>query len=110
MGTARILASAPFPKQVNCAQGRGLRNAPEEAPCIQVRGKRLDTETGIRTRLRAATQQERYEAVPAPVQIFVLLADMLIEAREGALECSDSQRRLPAGPPVLTSSQVPAVW
>ena len=50
----------------------------------QVKGKRLDTESGIRTRSRAATQREQYEAVPAPVQIFVLLADMLIEAREGA--------------------------
>ena len=64
---------------------RGLRKAPEEERCIQVKGKRLDTETGIRTRSRAAMQQERYEAVLAPVQIFVLLADMLIEAREGAL-------------------------
>ena len=61
------------------------RKAPEEERCIQVKGKRLDTETGIRTRSRAATQQERYEAVPAPVQIFVLLADTLIEAREGGL-------------------------
>lgn len=61
------------------------RKASEEERCIQVKGKRLDMETGIRTRSRAATQQERYEAVPAPVQIFVLLADMLIEAREGAL-------------------------
>ena len=50
----------------------------------QVKGKRLDTDSGIRTRSRAATQREQYEAVPAPVQIFVLLADMLIEAREGA--------------------------
>ena len=50
----------------------------------QVKGKRLDSDSGIRTRSRAATQHEQYEAVPAPVQIFVLLADMLIEAREGA--------------------------
>ena len=51
----------------------------------QVKGKRLDLDTGIRTRSRAAAQREQFEAVPAPVQIFVLLADMLIEAREGAL-------------------------
>lgn len=51
----------------------------------QVKGKRLDLDTGIRTRSRAAAQQEQYEAVPAPVQIFALLADMLIEAREGAV-------------------------
>ena len=49
----------------------------------QVKGKRLDIDSGIRTRSRAAAQREQYEAVPAPVQIFVLLADMLIEAREG---------------------------
>jgi len=49
----------------------------------QVKGKRLDTDTGIRTRSRAAAQQEQFEAVPAPVQMFILLADMLIEAREG---------------------------
>ena len=53
----------------------------------QVKGKRLDLNTGIRTRSRAAAQQEQFEAVPAPVQIFGLLADMLIEAREGALIC-----------------------
>ena len=87
-----------------CAQReRGLRKAPEEERCIQVRGKRLDTETGIRTRSRAVTQQERYEAVPAPVQIFVLLADMLIEAREGALRCFDLWCLLQAGSWVLTS-------
>jgi hypothetical protein len=74
----------PYPEL--CGQNeRGLRKAPEEVRCIQVKGKRLDTETRIRTRSRAAMQQEQYEAVPAPVQIFVLLADMLIEAREGAL-------------------------
>ena len=75
--------------QDSVPKDRGPRKAPEEECCIQVKGKRLDTETGIRTRSRAATQQERYEAVPAPVQIFVLLADMLIEAREGALKCFD---------------------
>lgn len=64
-----------------------------------MKGKRLDTEMGIRTRSRAATQQERYEAVPAPVQIFVLLADMLIEAREGVLKYSP----LLAGSQVVTS-------
>ena len=52
---------------------------------VQVKGKRLDLNTGIRTRSRAAAQQEQFEAVPAPVQIFALLSDMLIEAREGAL-------------------------
>ena len=52
----------------------------------QVKGKRLDLDTGIRTRSRAAAQQEQFEAVPAPVQIFALLADMLIEAREGTFQ------------------------
>jgi hypothetical protein len=50
---------------------------------IQVKGKRLDVETGIRTRSKAKQQEERWEYVPAPVKIFSLLADTLVEAKEG---------------------------
>lgn len=50
----------------------------------QVKGKRLDTESGIRTRSRAAWQQEQWQWVPAPAKLFALLADTLIEAKEGA--------------------------
>ena len=70
---------APHRGRDRCSVSMGALHAE------QVKGKRLDLNTGIRTRSRAAAQQEQFEAVPAPVQIFVLLADMLIEAREGVL-------------------------
>lgn len=50
---------------------------------LQVKGRRLDVEGAIRTRSRAAAQAEQWQVVRAPVKIFTLLADMLIEAREG---------------------------
>ena len=50
----------------------------------QVKGRRLDVEGAIRTRSRAAAQAEEWQVVSARVKIFSLLADMLIEAREGA--------------------------
>ncbi|BDA48104.1 Importin-9 [Coccomyxa sp. Obi] len=49
----------------------------------KVKGRRLDVEGAIRTRSRAAAQAEQWQVVSAPVKIFMLLADMLIEAREG---------------------------
>ena len=49
-----------------------------------MKGRRLDVEGAIRTRSRAATQAEQWQVVSARVKIFALLADMLIEAREGA--------------------------
>lgn len=53
--------------------------------CEQVKGQRLDTDGAIRTRSRAAVQAEQWAVVSANAKIFMLLADMLIEAREGAL-------------------------
>jgi len=50
---------------------------------VQVKGKRLDVESGIRTRSVAKQQEERWEYVPAPAKIFSLLADTLVEAKEG---------------------------
>ena len=86
-----FLAHSMGMKLLRCvAEGLCSRRSGGGCSCAaQVKGKRLDTDSGIRTRSRAATQREQYEAVPAPVQIFVLLADMLIEAREGARpECN----------------------
>lgn len=49
-----------------------------------MKGRRLDTEGAIRTRSRAAAQAERWAPVSARAKIFALLADVLVEAREGA--------------------------
>ena len=56
----------------------------EVAVPYQVKGRRLDTEGAIRTRSRAAAQAERWAPVSARVRIFALLADVLVEAVEGA--------------------------
>ena len=50
----------------------------------QVKGRRLDTNGGIRTRARAREQAEQWHLVPAPARILALMADTLLEAREGA--------------------------
>ncbi|KAK9806782.1 hypothetical protein WJX72_002643 [[Myrmecia] bisecta] len=50
---------------------------------MQVKGQRLDIDSGIRTRARARQQAEQWQMVPAPVKIVSLLADMLLEGREG---------------------------
>ena len=47
---------------------------------LQVKGKRLDTEGGIRTRARAAAQAEQWSAVPVRVKILMLLTDAYIES------------------------------
>jgi hypothetical protein len=47
---------------------------------VQVKGKRLDTEGGIRTRARAAAQAEQWSAVPLRVKIVMLLTDSYIES------------------------------
>lgn len=51
-----------------------------QVPSPQVKGKRLDTEGGIRTRARARAQAEQWSAVPLRVKIVVLLTDAYIEA------------------------------
>lgn len=57
---------------------------------LQVKGKRLDIDSGIRTRARAAKQQEQWQYIPASAKLFALLADILIEAKEGRrLSCFD---------------------
>ena len=48
-----------------------------------MKGKQLDLDSGIRTRSRAAKQGERWQWVPAPAKLFSLLADTLLEAKEG---------------------------
>ncbi|KAI3434732.1 hypothetical protein D9Q98_002793 [Chlorella vulgaris] len=47
---------------------------------IQVKGKRLDTESGVRTRARARAQAEQWSSVPLRVRIVMLLTDAFIEA------------------------------
>ena len=50
---------------------------------MQVKGRRLDVDEGIRTRARAKKQAEQWQYVSAPTKIFCLLADTLLEAQEG---------------------------
>lgn len=47
---------------------------------VFVKGKRVDTSTGIRTRARGATQAEQWSQVPLRVKLVMLLADSFIEA------------------------------
>ena len=47
---------------------------------VLVRGKRVDTGTGIRTRARGVTQAEQWSQVPLRVKLVMLLADSYIEA------------------------------
>ena len=48
-----------------------------------MKGRRLDVDSGICTRSRARIQAEHWNYVPASTKIFSLLADTLIEAKEG---------------------------
>ncbi|KAL4434017.1 hypothetical protein ABPG75_000458 [Micractinium tetrahymenae] len=56
---------------------------------IQVKGKRLDTEGGIRTRARARTRAEQWSAVPLRIKIIMLLTDAFIEATTQGVESED---------------------
>ena len=47
---------------------------------LQVRGRRLDTGDGPRTRSRAKTQAEQWESVSLPLKLMALSADALVEA------------------------------
>jgi len=47
---------------------------------VLVKGKRVDTSTGIRTRARGVTQAEQWSQVPLRVKLVMLLADSFIEA------------------------------
>jgi hypothetical protein len=47
---------------------------------LQVRGRRLDTEGGVRTRARALSQAEQWSVVPLRVKLVVVLTDAYIEA------------------------------
>mgnify|MGYP001810386154 CR=1 FL=1 len=49
-------------------------------PRPQVKGRRLDTEGGIRTRAQARLLAEQWSAVPLRVKIIMLLTDSYIEA------------------------------
>ena len=46
---------------------------------MQVKGKRMDVDSGIRTRSRAKQQAEQWSMEPAPAKILALLADYLQE-------------------------------
>ena len=52
---------------------------------MQVKGKRLDVDSGIRTRSRAKQQAEQWSLEPASAKILALLADYLQEQQSQAL-------------------------
>lgn len=52
---------------------------------MQVKGKRMDVDSGIRTRSRAKHQAEQWSMEPAPAKILALLADYLQEQQSQAL-------------------------
>lgn len=56
-----------------------------------MRGKRLDTEGGIRTRARARGAEEQWSSVALPLKIALLLTDAFIEATTQG-ECCHSGR------------------
>lgn len=47
---------------------------------MQVKGKRVDTDTGVRTRARARSQAEQWSSAALPLKIAMLLTDAYIEA------------------------------
>jgi hypothetical protein len=65
-------------------------------PALQVKGKRLDTDGGIRTRARAAARAEQWSAVPLRVRLIMLLTDAYIEAtaQGGLAACTASGGKL----------------
>lgn len=54
---------------------------------LQVKGRRLDTEGGIRTRARARTTAEQWSVVPLRVKLVQLLTDAFIEATTQGEAC-----------------------
>ncbi|GMH34505.1 hypothetical protein BSKO_02339 [Bryopsis sp. KO-2023] len=52
---------------------------------IQVRGKMVSLESGVRTRSKSRADPERWTIIPLPVKIFLVLVDTLMES-EGASE------------------------
>ena len=52
---------------------------------MQVKGRRMDIDSGIRTRSRAKQQAEQWSMEPAPAKILALLADYLQEQQSQAL-------------------------
>ena len=74
MGTPSSHAILPMPERPN------QRGTTATKPRAQVKGRRLDTEGGIRTRARARTAAEQWSAVPLRVKLVQLLTDAYIEA------------------------------
>ncbi|PSC72945.1 importin-9 isoform X1 [Micractinium conductrix] len=58
---------------------------------IQVKGRRLDTEGGIRTRAQARLLAEQWSAVPLRVKIIMLLTDSYIEATTQEAESEEEE-------------------
>ena len=56
---------------------------------VVVRGKRMDTGSGIRTRAKSSQQHEQWSHVPLRVKLITLLADSFIEASMQGRESGD---------------------
>jgi hypothetical protein len=72
----------PLPSVPSCPPSPPPHSTPRclTPPALQVKGKRLDTDGGIRTRARAAARAEQWSAVPLRVRLIMLLTDAYIEA------------------------------
>jgi hypothetical protein len=70
-----------------CARYMGTHQAANIGHCLisgrssQVKGRRLDTDSGPRTRSRAAKQAEQWDMVSLRLKLFVLTVDALLEAQ-----------------------------
>ena len=68
------------------ALGSILLSSHPAAEGLQVKGKRIDTSTSIRTRSKSQTLKEEWSIVPLKVKIGLLLVDSYIEATTQGLE------------------------
>ncbi|PRW57646.1 importin-9 isoform X1 [Chlorella sorokiniana] len=77
----QIEIRTPYDIRLTTTALAGLLTAAHPAlDAIQVKGMRLDTEGGIRTRAKARTTAEQWSVVPLRVKLVQLLTDAFIEA------------------------------
>ena len=50
-------------------------------PALQVKGRRMDVNSAIRTRSRAKQQAEQWQMVPLPAKLLAMLTDTVTESR-----------------------------
>ena len=60
---------------------------------MQVKGKRMDVNSAIRTRSRAKQQAEQWQMVPLPAKLLAMLTDTITESQ--AQKAAGMRMRLP---------------